>query len=123
MKTLLLPINMCLIYLCPLTTNGKKAKFHFSLWLLCYDILACFRVKCWFLFLLLSKNILGSDFMAISKEILCHYGLLQGHGQFCSSVLPLQFDKHSALCIMSVKGCLSVTLSGLYITLSTVVVQ
>lgn len=76
-----------------------------------------------FYFYFSSKSILGSYLMAISEEILCHYGLLQGHGQFCSSVLPLQFDKHSELCIMSVKGCLSVILLGLYITLSTVVVQ
>lgn len=57
--------------------------------------------------------------MAISKEIPCHYGLLKSHGQLCFPVLPLQFDMHSEIC-MSVKGCLSVILSGLYIALSTV---
>lgn len=53
LEALLLPIQVCLIYLCLLITDNKKVKFYDSL---LSDIafvyfIACFRVMYWFLFL------------------------------------------------------------------------
>lgn len=90
----------------PIYYQQQKAKFHFPLLLriTLVHIIACFRVKCWFLFLLHVWKYFGMFLNDnFYRERLCHYDLPKSHWLFCSWALPLQFDGHSDICLVSVK--------------------